>query len=169
MTIEPHLTGIPALDELGLRLDAATRRRRSPFPRLRRRSTLAALGLLALVGTPALAVGGVSLSGGLFGHRGVLEALPQVAAVVEPEDPVATGRALARLGFAVEWRLVSDNPNRALPGESPTLERIVASPPTNTEILALLNTDGENTAAPDARSLRIEISPSGSEILSGHR
>jgi len=166
MTMPRDSTGIPALDELGRRLETAGARPRHTALRPRRAATLATVGLVTLVGTPAIALSGVFSSG----HKAIEDALPQVAAIVDRnDDPTATGRELERRGFKVRWQLIIDNPDRGRPGASPTLGRDVPAPPPGTEILALLNSTGGNTATADTRSLLIEISPAGSAILKTHR
>ena len=154
-------TGIAALDELGRRLDAVVEP--PPLRRLRpRRWAALALGLLAIVATPALAA--VVFDG----PERVEDALPEVAAAIDRDDPAATGRALEQSGFRVHWMLITDNPERGRAGESPTRGRRVVVPPAGTKILAVLAEDGGLTVDPDTRELQIEISPAGSEILKRH-
>jgi len=158
MTLQQESTGIAALDELGRQFDAAIAR-----PRVRRRWLALALAVLALGATPAIA----SVSGIFDDTVRVEDALPEVAAAVDRGDPTATRFALERLGFRVQWVLITDNPDRS--GESPTLSRIVSAPPAGTEILAVLNEQGGNEATADTRDLMIEIAPIGSAILDSHR
>lgn len=162
MTPQHTSTGIAALDELGRRMDAII----EP-PRLRRwrprRWAALALGLLAVVATPALAA--VVFDG----PEHVEDALPEVGPAIDRDDPAATGRALERLGFRVHWMLITDNPARGRDVESPTRARAVAAPPAGTAILAVLNQDGGLAVDPDTRDLQIEVAPAGSEILEGHR
>ena len=68
----------------------------------------------------------------------------------------------------MRWQLIVDNPDRGRPGASPTRGRDVPAPPPGTEILALFNGDGSSRADSDTRSLLIEVSPAGSEILKTH-
>ena len=161
MTPHRTSTGIAALDELGRRFDAV-----AEPPRLRRlrprRWAALALGLLALVATPAIAA--VVFSG----PERVEDALPEVAAAIDRDDPAATGRALERLGFRVRWMLITDNPARGRDGETPTRWRAVAAPPAGTEILSVAAADGSLTVDPDTRELQIEVAPVGSEILESH-
>lgn len=160
MTSHHDSTGIAALDELGHRFEAATagpRRRR-----LRRaRWPAVALGALALA-APALAV----VLDGAPPQR-VEDQLPQVAAAIDRDDPVATGSALKREGFRVQWVLITDNPDPD--GDRPTRQRHLAAPPAGTEILSVLNQRGGNEVTPDTRDLQIEVAPVGSKILESHR
>ena len=162
MTPHHTSTGIAALDELGRRLDAVVEPPRLRLLRPRRWAALA-LGLLALVATPALAAVVFDAP------ERVEEQLPEVAAVIDRNDPAATGRALERLGFRVRWMLITDNPARGRDGESPTRGRAITAPPAGTEILSVLNEDGGLAVGPDTRTLQIEVSPAGSEILESHR
>lgn len=160
MTSHHDSTGIAALDELGHRFEAATAR--SPRRRLRQaRWPAVALGALALA-TPALA----AVLDGPPPQR-VEDQLPQVAAAIDRDDPVATGRALAQEGFRVHWVLITDNPGPD--GDGPTRQRRVAAPPAGTEILAVLNQRGGNEVTPGMRDLGIEVAPVGSKILESHR
>lgn len=161
MTKQHIPSDIRALDELGHRFEIATTRRRSHASRPRRTLTLAAVGLAALVAAPALA----SVSGVFNSHSSFEEALPWAAEAVDPDDPLATDRALRRLGFDIRWSLVEDNPG----GESPTKDRDVAEPPPGTEILAVFAADGSSTVSEDTRTLLIEVAPAGSKILESHR
>lgn len=162
MTAPRTSTGIAALDELGRRMDAIV----EP-PRLRRwrprRWAALALGLLAVVATPALAA--VVFDG----PERVEDALPEVAAAIDRDDPAATGRALEQLGFRVHWMLITDNPARGRDGESPTRGRAVAAPPAGTEVLAVLDEDGGLSVDAGTRDLQIEVAPTGSDILATHR
>ena len=161
MTPHHESTGIAALDELGLRLEAAAAR--PPARRLTRprRWAALALGALAITATPALAATVFN------GPPPLEETPPQVGAAIDRSDPVATGRALAREGFRVHWILVTDNPERgAIP---PTRSRDVAAPPAGTEILSVLNAKGGNEADTNTRDLMVEIAPLGSAILEEHR
>jgi len=153
-------TGIAALDEFGRRLEVAiaAERPRARRARLRRWPALT-LGVLALAATPALA------SVVFGGTETVEEALPQVAAAIDRDDPAATGRALERRGYRVDWVLITDR----VGGESPTRSRPVASPPQGTEILSVLNQKGGNAVTPKTRDLQIEVAPVGSKILESHR
>lgn len=155
-------TGIAALDELGRRLDAVAEPPRLRRVRPRRWAALA-LGVLAVAATPALAA--VVFDG----PERVEDALPQVGAVIDRSDPAGTGRALERLGFRVQWMLITDNPARGRAGETPTRGRAVAAPPAGTEILSVLAQDGSLTVDSDTRDLQIEVAPLGSEILAEHR
>lgn len=157
MTPHHDSTGIAALDELGVRFEAAIAR---PPARGRRwRWPALGLGVLALAATPALAA--------VFGgHDRVEDQLPQVAAAVDRSDPTGTGLALARQGFRVEWVLITDAPRGA---EMPTRFRKVAAPPAGTEILSVLNAQGGNEVNSRTRALQIEVAPVGSAILEGHR
>ncbi len=151
---------IRALDELGRRFEIAAARR-PHTPRRRRALLLAAVGAMALVGTPAVA----SITGIFNSHSTIEEALPRAAAVIDPGDPLSTGRALRRLGFDVRWSLVEDNPG----GSSPTTGRDVGVPPPGTEILSVTAAGGSSNVTEDTRILQIEVSPAGSEILRSHR
>jgi hypothetical protein len=91
------------------------------------------------------------------------EALPQVADAVDVNDPAATGRRLAELGFTIHWELVVDDP-----ADPPTASSSVSRPPEGTKILSVLNAQGENSATPDTRTLLIEITPRDSEIGQSH-
>ena len=156
MTSHRDPIGIAALDELGLRFQDATarssRRRQHQWPAV-------ALGALALAATPAIAAV-------LDSPDSVEDQLPQVAAAVDYDDPAATGRALAREGFRVQWVLITD---AGADADSPTRSRHVAAPPSGTEILSVLNQQGGNEVSADTRDLRIEIAPAGSKILQSHR
>jgi len=157
-------TGIAALDELGRRFDAVVEAPR--IRRLRPRRWVAlSLGVLALAATPALA----SVAGLFDGPPRVEDSLPAVAAAIDRDNPVATGRALEQRGFRVHWMLITDNPARARDGEMPTRSRAVATPPAGTRILAVLNQEGGNAVDADTRDLQVEIAPAGSEILAEHR
>lgn len=158
------LPRIAALDELGRRFDTVVE-----APRLRRlrprRWVALSLGVLALAATPAIA----SVAGLFDGPPRVEDSLPEVAAAIDRDDPPATERALRQRGFRVHWMLVTDNPERARDGETPTRARAVAAPPPGTRILSVLNAQGGNDVQPDTRDLQIEIAPAGSQILAGHR
>jgi hypothetical protein len=161
MTAPRTSTGIAALDDLGRRLDAVVEPPRLRRLRPRRWAALA-LGLLAAAATPAIAAV-------VFDAPGRLEETHRdAAAAIVPDDPAATGRALAQLGYHVRWMLITDNPNRAHDGESPTRQRAVDAPPDGTKVLSILSKDGSLPVDPDARVLQIEISPAGSEILKSH-
>ncbi|HEV2775933.1 MAG TPA: hypothetical protein VGV90_10105 [Solirubrobacteraceae bacterium] len=162
MTPHRTSTGIAALDELGRRMDAIVEPPRLRRLRPRRWAALA-LGVLALVAPPALAA--VVFDG----PERVEDALPEVAAAIDLDDPAATGRALERLGFRVRWMLITDNPAYGRDGESPTRGRAIAAPPPNTEILSVLDQDGGLAVDPDTRDLQIEVAPAGSDILATHR
>ncbi len=161
MNAHRDCTGIAALDELGRRFDAVVEE-----PRLRRlrprRWVALSLGVLVLAATPALAA--VVFDG----PERVDDALPEVGAAIDRDDPAATGRALEKLGFRVEWVLITDNPDRALEGQNPTRWRVVATPPDGTKILSVGNRDHGLTTGPDTRDLQIEVSPVGSDILATH-
>jgi hypothetical protein len=159
MTPLDDSTGIAALDELGRRFEAAATRPRVRRSRLRRWPVIV-LGGLALAATPALAVSVFS------GPERVEDALPQVGQVVDRSNPAATGRALARRGFRVDWILVTDNPNRA--AVPPTRSRNVSAPPAGTEIISVTNAQGGLEVSADTRELAIEIAPVGSEIAESH-
>ncbi len=156
---------IRALDELGRRFEIATARH-APTPRTRRVVLITAIAAMALVGTPAVAaITGTSITGIFNPHSTIEEALPRAAAVIDPADPVATGRALRRLGFDVRWSLVED----ARRGSSPTTSRDVGVPPPGTEILSVTAAGGSSKVTADTRVLQIEVAPAGSEILRSHR
>ena len=166
MTTPPPSTEIRALDELGRQFETATAARRAPAARRRRALSVAAVGLALLAGTPALAsITGVSIPGVFNSHSSIEETLPEAAAVIEPRDPAATGRALRRLGYDVRWSLVEDDPG----GRSPTRASRVAAPPSGTEILAVLAADGSSEVTEGTRTLLIEVAPAGSSILESHR
>jgi len=155
-----------ALDELGRRFDVAVAHRRSYLARPRRALVTTAVGLVALVGTPAIA----SISGAFDfppfnSHSSIEETLPWAAAVIDPDDPGATGRALDRLGFDVRWSLVEDDPK----GATPTRSHDVSRPPAGTEILSVLRADGSSKVSDATRSLLIEVAPADSKILQEHR
>lgn len=98
------------------------------------------------------------------------EARPEVARAVDRRDPVATGRRLAELGYAVRWRLVIDNPAHARDPSAPvTGWKDVAAPPDGTVVLSVL--DGAS-AGPDAGRtddlLLLELAPDGSAVARSH-
>lgn len=155
-----HPSDIPALDELGRRFAMATASPQRSAPRRRRVLLVAAIGCVVLLATPSLA----SISGVFNSHSNIEEALPRAAAVIEPDDPAGTGRALHRLGIGVRWSLVEDNPG----GTSPTQDRDVAAPPPGTEILSV-TAYGAATITEDTRILHIEVAPTNSRILQSHR
>ncbi|HEV2776059.1 MAG TPA: hypothetical protein VGV90_10750 [Solirubrobacteraceae bacterium] len=162
MTPQRTSTGIAALDELGRRMDAVVEPPRLRRLRPRRWAALA-LGVLAVVATPALAAV-------VFDRpERVEDALPEVAAAIDRDDPAATGRALAQLGYRVQWTLITDNPARGRDGASPTRWRAVTAPPAGTEILSVSDKDGGLTVDRDTRELQIEVAPVGSDILATHR
>jgi len=161
MTIDHDPSGVRALDELGRRFELAVAGDQARTSRPRRALVVAAAGLVALAATPALA----SIIGGFNSHSSIEEALPQAAADIDPDDPVATGRALRQRGFDIRWSLIQDNPG----GASPTTDREVTAPPPGTEILSVLNSDGSSTVTEDTQALLIEIAPVGSSILEAHR
>ena len=163
MNPHPESTGIRALDEFGLRLDAIAQQPRIRRFRPRRWAALL-LGVVALVATPAIA----SVTGLFDGAQRVEDALPRVGAVIDRDDPTATARALEQQGFRVHWMLITDNPDRARDGEMPTRSRAVSAPPAGTKILSVLNVDGGNVVDSSTRDLQIEISPAGSAILASH-
>jgi hypothetical protein len=163
MTSRNDVVDLPSLDELGRRFEAATARRR-PALRSRRTLALAATGLVLVAAPAAAAISGVFDSDGLT----VEEALPQVAASVDRDDPAATARALERRGFDVRWQLIVDNPTGDEDGAPPTLGRDVAAPPPGTKILSVLGPDGDDKATPGTRRLLIEVAPADSEILREH-
>jgi len=166
MTTQHDPSGIHALDELGRRFEIATARRRESASRPRRALVVAAAGLVALTATPALAaISGVSIGGVFNSHSSIEEALPQAAALIDPADPVATGKALRRRGIAVKWSFVEDNPG----GTSPTKARDVSAPPSGTQILSVLSADGSAKVTEDTQALLIEIAPTDSAILRSHR
>ena len=164
MTPHRTSTGIAALDELGRRMDAIV----EP-PRLRRlrprRWTAVALGILALVATPALA----SVSGIFDGAEPIERTFPEVAAAMKRGDPEAVGTALEKRGFRVHWILVTDNPDRARGGELPTRSQPIAAPPAGTKILSTLDDDGSSFPVSGDRDLLIEVAPADSAILRTHR
>jgi len=161
MTHQHDPPDIRALTELGRRLEVGAAQRQKSTRRPRRTLAVAVVGLATLIAAPAVG----SISGVFDSHSSIEEALPQAAAVIEPDDPVATGRALRRLGIDVRWSLVEDNPG----GASPTKDRNVAVPPRGTEVLSVLRADGSSTVTEDTRALLIEIAPAGSKILESHR
>ena len=164
MTPHHTSTGIAALDELGRRLDAVAEPSR--LRRLRpRRWTALALGVLALVATPALA----SVSGIFDGAERVRQTFPEVAAAMKRGDPEAVGAALEKRGFRVHWMLVTDNPDRGREGELPTRSHPVAAPPAGTKVLTTLDDDGSSFPVSGDRDLRIEVAPADSAILRTHR
>lgn len=160
MTSHHDSTGIAALDELGHRFEAATALPRRRLLRQARWPAIA-LGTLALA-APALA----AFISGPPAQR-VEDQLPQVAAAIDRDDPLATGRALMQEGFRVQWVLITDNPDPN--ADHPTRQRHVAAPPADTEILSVLNQRGGNEVTPGTRDLQIEIAPTGSKILESHR
>lgn len=161
MTPHRTSTGIAALDELGRRFDAVVEPPRLRRLRPRRWAALA-LALLVGVATPAIAAV-------VFEAPDRLEETHRdAAAAIVPEDPAATGRALEQLGYHVRWVLITDNPQRARGGESPTRQRAVDAPPGGTKVLSVLSKDGSLPVDPDARILQIEIAPAASEILKSH-
>ena len=163
MTPHHDSTGIAALDELGLRLEAVAERRGRRRLRPRRWMVLS-FGVLALVATPAIA----SVSGLFDGPPRVEDVLPQAAAAIDRDDPAATGRALEQRGFRVQWVLITDNPDRGRDGESPTRQASVAAPPAGTKILSVLGKGGTTDIDARTRDLQIEVSPVGSAILKTH-
>lgn len=160
MTPQHNSSDLPALDELGRRFEVAVARDQAPSPRGRRTLLAVAAGLVALAATPAVA----SIVGDFNSHSSIEEAVPRAAAVIDPDDPLATGRELRKLGFDVQWSFVQDNPG----GDSPTTAREVAAPPPGTEILAVLASDGSSQVTEDTRALLIEVAPADSEIIASH-
>jgi len=166
MTTQHDPSGIHALDELGRRFEIATLRRRASAPRPRRSLVMVTAGLVALAATPAVAaISGVSISGVFNSHSSIEEALPEAAALIDPADPVATGKALRRRGIAVKWSFVQDNPG----GPSPTTARDVSAPPSGTQILSVLGADGSAKVTEDTQVLLIEVAPNDSDIVRAHR
>jgi hypothetical protein len=100
------------------------------------------------------------------GPERVEDALPQVGQVVDRSNPAATGRALARRGFRVDWILVTDNSDRG--AGPPTRSCNVSAPPAETEIISVTNAQGGLEVSADTRELTIEIAPVGSEIAESH-
>ena len=162
MTIDHEPADIRVLDELGRRFEvvAAGDRSRSFRPR-RSLAVVAGGSLVALAITPALA----SIVGGFNFHSSIEKTQPQVAAMIDFDDPAATDRALDRAGFDIQWSLVEDNPG----GESPTTAREVAAPPPGTEIISVLGSDGSSVVTDDTEALLIEVAPTESEIVKSHR
>ncbi|MEJ7788080.1 MAG: hypothetical protein WKF96_25040 [Solirubrobacteraceae bacterium] len=166
MTTHQDHSDIHALEELGRRFDVAARARSAPARRSRRAVLVAAVATATLVGTPAVAsIAGVSIPGVFNSHSNVEEALPRAAAVIDPADPAATGRALSGLGIDVRWTLVEDDPG----GSSPTKGRTVSAPPPGTGILSVTAVEGAPEITADTRVLQIEVAPVGSKILNEHR
>jgi hypothetical protein len=56
----------------------------------------------------------------------LLEVFPEIMKAFQFDDPVATGEALERLGFTVEWRLITFEPDGSF---SPPHEGVDAPPP----------------------------------------
>ena len=166
MTTRDPSPDIRALDELGRRFETAMDRRRASVARPRRALLVGAISLVVLGGAPALAsITGVSLTGAFNSHSSIEEALPRAAAVIAPDDPAATGRALRRLGYDVRWSFVEDLRG----GKSPTKATSVSAPPRDTEILSVTAPDGSAQVTEDTRALLIEVAPAGSHILDSHR
>lgn len=166
MTTHDPSPDIRALDELGRRFETAMDRRRVSASRPRRALLVGAIGLAVLGGAPALAsMAGVSITSAFNPHSSIEEALPEAAAVIAPDDPAATGRALRRLGYVVRWSFVED----VRGGESPTRATSVGAPPRDTEILSVTAADGSAEVTEDTRVLLIEVAATGSHILDSHR
>ena len=156
-----HRADLPALDELGSRLEGALAERRG-VERRQRRGLAVLVSVVVLVAAPAAA----ALRTGLFGSDGdgIEQVLPATEGAIELEDPVGSGRELERRGFEVRWILVQDA-RRGAP--SPTVSRQVPAAPRGTRILSVL---GPNGGVVDSRTRRltIEVAPAGSEILRSH-
>jgi hypothetical protein len=148
---------LPALDELGRRMQTAVAVSRPA--RRRRRLVWSAAAALMLAAAPATAT-----MTGVFNAHG--DVPPDAAAALTPADPADTGRKLRAQGYRITWLLVDDAPPGA---SSPTISRRVSAPPPGTELLAVLAPDGSREIDPDVKHVLIEIAPRGSAILAGHR
>jgi hypothetical protein len=148
---------LPALEELGRRMQLAVATR---SPRSRRRRWLPLISAaVTLVAAPATAT-----VTGIFNPHGDVPA--DAARVLVPTDPAATATKLRAQGYRITWVLVED----ASPGSpGPTISRQVPAPPPGTELLAVLGPDGSRDIDPATKRVLIEIAPSGSAILAGHR
>lgn len=152
------MTELPAVDELGRRLQLAIAVHEPQRRRTRRWWALGAT-LVVLVGAPAAAT--VTR---VFNPHG--DVPREAAAVLDPSDPVRTGRRLQAQGYTIRWRLIQDAP----PGSgTPTIGRDVDAPPAGTELLAILGPDGSREIDPVGKHVTIEVAPRGSRILAGHR
>jgi hypothetical protein len=87
------------------------------------------------------------------------EVFPEIEAAIDREDPVATGRALERLGFRIRWDLI----------EAPGFGYGVEAPPAGTVVISVLGPDGQWTdIEPTTDTLTVEVaSPEVAEEL-GH-
>lgn len=148
---------LPALDELGRRMQSAVATR-SPARRGRRWLSLSAVAVV-LVAAPA--AGTVT---GVFNPHGDVPA--DAAQALVPTDPAKTAKNLEALGYRVNWMLIEDAPPGA---PSPTVARRVEAPPPGTELLAVLAPNGSPVIDPDEKHVLIEVAPSDSAILAGHR
>jgi hypothetical protein len=164
----PH-EDLQALSVLGARFDAAIARGERPASRRRRLLLIVAVVVAILVAAPTVA--GITLGYnplraiGWIPH-GTIERAPEVAAVIDPKNPVATGEALEKLGIDVTWVLIEDTP----PGSGrPTKETPLDAPLAGTEILAVLGAEGERKIDENTRHLMIELAYPGSAILESHR
>jgi hypothetical protein len=76
------------------------------------------------------------------------EVFPAVEAAIDREDPVATGRALERLGFRVDWVLI----------EGAGVGHDVDTPPSGTVVLSVLGPEGQWTGIdPATDTLMVEL------------
>lgn len=101
----------------------------------------------------------------------LLDTYPELRSAIDPEDPVATARALTPLGFEAQWVLIRRNPRyrpRDLapgdplrPEDQPTVSTQLRGPRPHTRILSVLNERGGLNAIRGSRELMIEITPKG--------
>ena len=160
---------LQALAVLGARFDAAIARRERPGPRRRRLLVIVAVVVAILVAAPTVAsvtLGYNPLRAIGFMPHGTIERSPDVAAVIDPKNPVATGEVLEELGIDVTWVLIEDAP----PGSGrPTKETPLDGPLAGTEILGVFNETGGIEIDENTRHLMIELAYPGSRILESHR
>jgi hypothetical protein len=166
--INPH-EDLQALALLGARFDTAIARCERPAWRRRRPLVIVSAALAILVVAPTVAsvtLGYNPLRAIDWIPHGTIERSPELAAVIDPKNPVATGEALEELGIDVTWVLIEDTP----PGSGrPTKETPLDEPLAGTEILGIFNETGGIEIDETTRQLMIELAYPGSRILESHR